>query len=290
MPSKRYVCSLILILLVLLFVGDLVLGAEKIVGALTVKDGLTTPRQSVRIEARLIRSGLLVDSGLGGEPLKLVIDGKSVATAMTGGDGRAFFDYLPKMRGAYEFTVRLGTTPRVTATETTGTLAVWEKRRPVLLVDMASLLEEAKSSPLPLPSLPAVGGAQGQVKPVLGAADELSRLTQFYYNVIYLSWPSAEGAAFHGDDSIRQWLKEHKFPTGFVVVVKPGADALGAVLDEFKKEGWTTLKIGIVRSRELASVLLEHRMEAILVPEPARGEVPKKAKVAKDWKEVRKKL
>jgi hypothetical protein len=74
------------------------------------------------------------------------------------------------------------------------------------------------------------------------------------------------------------------------VAVKPGADALGAVLDEFKKEGWTTLKIGIVRSRELANVLLEHRMEAILVPEPARGEVPKKAKVAKDWKEVRKKL
>ncbi len=290
MSSKRFVCSLILILPVLLFVGDLVLGAEKIVGALTVKDGLTTPRQSVRIEARLIRSGLLVDTGLGGEPLKLVIDGKSVATAMTGGDGRAFFDYLPKMRGVYEFTVRLGTTPRVTATETSGTLAVWEKRRPVLLVDMAALLEEAKSSPLPLPSLPAVGGAQGQVKPIPGAADELSRLTQFYYNVIYLSWPGAEGAAFHGDDSIRTWLKEHKFPTGFVVAVKPGADALGAVLDEFKKEGWTTLKIGIVRSRELANVLLEHRMEAILVPEPARGEVPKKAKVAKDWKEVRKKL
>lgn len=263
---------------------------DKSSGSLTGKDALTTPGQSVRIEARLVHSSLLGDVGLGGEPLELLIGGKPVATAMTGGDGRAFFDYLPKIRGTYEFTVRLGTTSRVTATETTGSLAVWEKRRPVLMVEMAALLEETGSAPLPLPSLPAVGGAQGQVKPALGAADELSRLTQFYYNVIYVSWSGAEGASFHGDDSIRQWLKEYKFPTGFVVAVKPGANALGTVLDEFKKEGWTTLKIGIARSRAFAEVLLEHRLEAILVPEPAQGEVPRKAKVAKDWKDVRKKL
>ncbi len=288
--SNTWCVLTLIIVLPALSVCGVAVAAGKTGGTLTVKDALTTPGQSVRIEARLVHSGLLADAGLGGEPLELVLDGKPVATAMTGGDGRAFFDYLPKVRGTYAAVVRLGATPRVSATDTAGTLAVWEKRRPLLLVDIAALLEETKGSPLPLPSLPAVGGSQGQIEPVPDAADELSRLTQFYYHVIYLSWPGVEGSAFHGDEAIRRWLKEHKFPTGFVVAVKPGAGALGAALDEFKKEGWTTLKTGIVRSPALAEVLLEHRLEAILVPDPSRGEVPRKAKVVKNWKDVRKKL
>lgn len=289
MPRRPKVLTLILLFPLVLLCAPAV-GAVKAVGTLTVKDGLTTPGQSVRIEVRLVRSGLLADTGLGGEPLELVLDRKPVATAMTGGDGRAFFDYLPKMRGSYAVTVRVGATPRVSAAEASGTMAVWEKRRPLIIVDVAALMEEAKASPLPLPPLPGGAGVREEPKPVPDAADELTRLTRFYYNVIYLSWPSAEGAALHGDDAVRQWLKDHKFPTGFVVTTKGGPASLGTVLDEFKKDGWTTLKIGIARSRAFAQVLLEHRLEAILVPEPARGEVPRKAKVAKDWKEVRKKL
>lgn len=265
-------------------------GADKTVGTLTVKDALTTPGQSARIEARLVHSGLLADTGLGGEPLELVIDGKLVATAMSGGDGRAFFEYLPKAPGTYAMTARLGTSSRVSAAETIGTLAAWEKRRPLLLVDMAALTEESRGSLLPLPSLPGRGNKPEQIKPLPDAADELARLTQFHYNVIYLAWPGAEGTVFREDEAVRQWLKDHKFPTGFVVIVKLGPAALGAVLDEFKKDGWTTLKVGIVRTSAFADVLLEHRLDAILIPEPARGEAPRKAKVAKDWKDVRKKL
>jgi hypothetical protein len=61
-------------------------------------------------------------------------------------------------------------------------------------------------------------------------------------------------------------------------------------LDELKKEGWTAMKDGIGRTPAFAAVLLERRMEPVLVPEPAKGEVSRKAKTAKDWKDVRKKL
>jgi hypothetical protein len=61
-------------------------------------------------------------------------------------------------------------------------------------------------------------------------------------------------------------------------------------LDELKKEGWTAMKNGIGRTTDFAAVLLERRMEPVLVPEPSKREIPRKAKTAKEWKDVRKKL
>ena len=87
---------------------------------------------------------------------------------------------------------------------------------------------------------------------------------------------------------LRQWLTSHKFPPGFVAV--PGTGGLSATLDALKNDGWTTMKSGIGRTRAFADMLLQHRMEVVVVPELPKGELPRKAKAAKDWKEVRKKL
>jgi hypothetical protein len=65
---------------------------------------------------------------------------------------------------------------------------------------------------------------------------------------------------------------------------------MGDKLDELHAAGWKTLKTGIGRSKAFAEAFLQRRLEAVIVPEPAKGEVPRKAKVAKEWKEVRKKL
>jgi len=54
--------------------------------------------------------------------------------------------------------------------------------------------------------------------------------------------------------------------------------------------GWTQLKTGIGRTKVFAESFLQRRLEAVMVPEPAKGEAPRKAKVAKEWKEVRKKM
>ena len=66
--------------------------------------------------------------------------------------------------------------------------------------------------------------------------------------------------------------------------------ALGAKLDEMHAAWWTTLKIGVGRTKAFAEAFLQRRLDAVMVPEPAKGEAPRKAKVAKEWKEVRKKL
>ena len=88
----------------------------------------------------------------------------------------------------------------------------------------------------------------------------------------------------------RQWLKDHKFPVGHILVLPSGPEAFGAKLDELHAAGWKTLKIGVGRTKAFAEVFVQRRLEAVMVPEPAKGDAPRKAKVAKGWKEVRKKM
>jgi hypothetical protein len=265
--------------------------ADKIDGILFVRDVLTLPGQPARIEAALNKRGLLgMQQGLGGEQLELIVEGKSVAKAMTGGDGRAFLDYTPKTRGNHEITVRLAANPRVASPDAKALLGAWERRRPILLVEVAALMQPEKPSPLPIPTLPVPSAGQEDPLPAPDAADELNRLAQFFYNVIYVLWAPKDGEPIGGKRDMREWLAQHKFPSGLSMAVNPGEQALGAKIDQLRADGWTNVKAGIGRHKAFAEVLVAHRMEVVIVPEPDKGELPKKAKTVKEWKDVRKKL
>lgn len=276
------------VFLLLLLEGASVWSADKVTGALLVKDALTGVNQPVVIEARLARKGLLGDAGLGGEPLELVQNGEVVAKAMTGGDGRAVFRFTPKTRGLVTVTVRVAESPRVGPAEATANVAVWERRTPILAVEVAALMEEESASS-PVPAFPL--GKKAERRPIPDAADELSKLTQFYYNVIYMVTAGDDrSSGFLTNEMVRAWLRSHKFPSGYILVLPSGSDAVGMRLDELHTAGWKTLKVGIGRSNAFAEAFLQRRLEAVIVPEPTKGEAPRKARVAKDWKDVRKKL
>lgn len=261
--------------------------AEKVSAKLWVADALTMPGRAVRLEARLARTGLLSQQGLGGERVEFHVGGHSIGTAMTGGDGRAFLEHTPRMRGPQQIRVKLAPSPRATSPDATGTLWCWERRRPILLVDLEVVVQPQKS-PLPFPSLPLdFGQNRGKAEP--DAAEELKRLAEFFYNVIYVSRSGPEdGAAL---EEIRTWLRDHRFPSGLAIMVKPGAEALTEKIDEMRAEGWDNLRAGIGRTKEFAEVLLAHRMGAVILPASDKDQdLPRKAKVVKNWKEVRKKL
>ena len=262
--------------------------AEQIPGTLTVHDSLTSPNQPATIEATLIGKSLLTETGLGGEPIELLVAGNVVATAMTGGDGRAFLSYTPKAKGAVPFTVRVGTTPRVAVAEAGANLAVWERRNPIMAVEMVALMEDAAEQGLTViwPGKEAEGR-----RPMPDAANELGKLTQFYYNVLYVvTRDKTMGTNDQVNEQARQWLKNQKFPVGHILVLPSDPEAFGAKLDEMHAAGWKTLKIGVGRTKAFAEAFLQRRLEAVMVPEPAKGDAPRKAKVAKEWKEVRKKM
>jgi hypothetical protein len=274
--------------LLFLITATILSAAEKTSVILTVHDSLTSPNQPATIEATLIQKGLLTETGLGGEPIELLIASNVVATAMTGGDGRAVLSYTPKAKGSLPFTVRVGTTSKVVVVEGAANLAVWERRTPIIAVEMASLME-APTAQGPTVTLP---GKDVEGKhPMPDAANELGKLTQFYYSVIYvMTEDKVAGTNDQVSAQARQWLKDQKFPVGHILVLPSGPEALGAKLDELHAAGWKTLKIGVGRTKAFAEAFLQRRLDAVMVPEPAKGEAPRKAKVAKEWKDVRKKM
>jgi len=261
---------------------------EKISGTLTVHDSLTSPNQLATIEATLTWKGFLTESGLGGEPIELLVAGNVVSTAMTGGDGRALLSYTPRAKGAVPFTVRVGTSPRVAVVEAGANLAVWERRTPIIAVEMAALMEDSSGQG---PTLLWPGKEGEDRRPMPDAAEELGKLTQFYYNVLYVvTKQKATGTIDQVNAQVRQWLKDQKFPTGHILVLSSDPEAFGAQLDDLHAAGWKTLKTGVGRTKGFAEAFLQRRLEAVMVPEPPKGDVPRKAKVAKEWKDVRKKL
>ncbi len=143
----------------------------------------------------------------------------------------------------------------------------------MMAVEMAALMEDAEGR-----------------RPMPDAAAELGKLTQFYYNVLYVMTDNkAVGTNDQVNAQARQWLKDQKFPVGHIIVLPSGPEAWGTKLDELHAAGWTTLKIGVGRTKAFAEAFLQRRLDAVMVPEPAKGEAPRKAKVAKEWKDVRKK-
>ena len=206
-PRVSLLCTSIVVLLsTLLLVPIVISAAEKVTAKVSVPDALTLPDRPVKLEARLTQQGLLARAGLGGEQVEYVVGGKKVGTAMTGGDGRAFFEYTPRMRGNLSMTVRVVESPRVASAEGTGTLFSWERRRPILLVEVTSLIEEPRTPIVPLIPLPPLPGGKTppiSPTPATDAAEELKRLTDFYFNVIYVTHHSETGES----DDMRQWLR-----------------------------------------------------------------------------------
>jgi hypothetical protein len=280
------IASALVVLLILILNGGLLEAAEKTTATIFVKDALTSPNRPATIEARLIGKGLLTSTGLGGEPLELLVDEKVVATAMTGGDGKAFLTYTSKAQGVVPIQVRVGKSPRVDPAEGQANLAVWENRQPILMIELSSLMEPSTPS-----RVPAIGPSLESARtPMSGAADELEKLTRFYYRVIYVVPLPAGADGFSVGAEVREWIKTHKFSAGYVLPLTIDAKSVGDKIDEFHEAGWKTVKIGIGRSKTFAEAFLQRRLDAIMVPEPKKGDVPRKAKVAKDWKDVRKKL
>ena len=281
-------CASLLCLVPLLSCVSLSEAADKIPATLLVKDALITPGKPATIEARLYAKGLLSPTGVGGELLEPVIYGKFVATGMTGGDGRGFLTYQTNAQGIIPIQVRVGGSPRILPTEGRANLIAWERRNPIIGIEMAALME-ARAGEIPLPG---IGWTlESERKPLPDAAAELSKLTQFYYRVMYVAIvPSANADGMLMNADVRAWLNTNKFPPGYILVLSSGESLWGAKIDEMHASGWKNLKTGIGRSNAFAEAFLQRRLEAIVISDSARGDAPRKAKIAKDWKEVRKKL
>ncbi len=260
--------------------------AEKIAGRLIVEDVLARPGTAVTLEALLIEEGLLGVKGLGGETVTFMVQGRHAGAALTGGDGRAFLEFTTHMRGNHAVVAAVARSPRVEPVEGAGNLASWERRRPILLVDVSTLLQRDASLVTSLPALPFTASLETFGPPREHARPALVKLAEFYYNVLYVH--------DHRDTALREtraWLRRHRFPVGIVKTAPQTPEALSALMEELETGGWDNLEAGIGRTRDFAQTLVKRRLKTVIFPDPSETQdYPRRARIVHTWKEVRQHL
>lgn len=291
MPSAQV--SLCCLLVLLLFgnvevLAGTVYAAERTAARVLVFDAIARSNRPVRVESRVVETGMMGARGIGGEKLTLSVDGTEVATALTGGDGRAYFEFEPRRIGLHTMKVALANSPRVLDATGTGTLAVWEKRKAILLIEQAVLFEAEGEPVRPTPPLPRLSTEPSLGTPSPGAAQDLSRLGHFFYNLIYLV-PSGSTDLI-GAETLRNWLSTHHFPPGVVLAVPMATEGLEDFVSQLKADGWENLRAGVGRSPAFAQALVAQRLRVVIHSTKPQSEFPRKAKVVDNWTAVRKQL
>jgi hypothetical protein len=286
--TYRALCTLCLLLL-----GHAIFGVSPIHSGgkakpvVVVFDVLTTPGEPVQLQAHVYEGSLLGrEVGLGGETVEFLVEKQVVGTTMTGGDGRAFLEYAPRMRGNFSITVRVLESPRVLSAKGSGLLASWERKKPILLIDMVAVIQEKQDPEIPVPSFPINFSSTGLGDPEADAPNELEKLGRFYYNLLYL-YRSEAGNKKH----LQEWIRKNQFPSGFPKIIPGGRDALEEFINKLEKAGWANVTGGIGRTAEFAEVFVEHRLKAVILHNPEDREgFPRRAILVEGWDKVRRHL
>jgi len=251
---------------------------------LAVTDGLTSPGKRIQLQARLTNPEAEGEIGIPDQTLEFFVHGRTVGQANTDAQGWARLDFVPSMRGNLSIVVKVITQSKVDAIEGKGVLLSWERRRPILLIDLAVVAEELVTEPPPPELYQDPGMSLGEAHPA--AAAELGKLAEFYYNLVYLDL-TGRGRL----ESIQTWLRDHQFPSGMVRILPQTATALTDLLHDLKAEGWEKVSGGIGRTADFAEVLVQNRLQTVILPPPDIQErFPRRAIILNDWSRVRRYL
>ena len=249
-------------------------------GRLILYDLMAAPGQRITLVAELVEETLFTHSPLGGEVLLFLHEGRPVGQAMTGGDGRAVKPFIPTAVGVVAVSVRLEHTRRITASESSARVFVWDRKRPLLIVSLSALAPRSRLPAVGFP-LPDLGAT---VPPPDGKAVETLSAWARRANLIYVS--TADRVELSG---LRQWADGHRLPSGPFFLVKAGPLGLAHQLEAWQREGWTNIQGGLVGTPDEARSLVGKGVKTVLPPSVSSKEKwPDKAIRPKDWAEAQK--
>ena len=255
---------------------------EKKSGLLVAYDVMAVPGRSVNLVADLLKEGFLAPSPLGGEVLFFEHEGRMLGRTLTGGDGRAVTSFLPTTIGVVTVAVRLMESQRVTASEATAGIFVWDRRRPIVIVSLRALVSTPRKPDLGLP-LPRSGTRLQN--PDSGAVQALATLSR-RANLIYVT--ASDRLELPG---LRQWADQHRLPPGPIFHRKPMPMSLANDLERWRREGWTNITGGLAGTADEAKALVDKKLKAVSAPiAPSKEKWPDKTVTTTDWKEVARQL
>lgn len=260
-------------------------GSDEGTVELYVTDALTFPSKPVQLQARLTKHLPEGERGLEKEPVEFALQGHVLGTSTTDEEGWARLEFAPKMRGNLSLSAKWATTAKADVVKGQGVVLSWERRRPILLIDLAVLVEGTLEAKVSQPEgFPDSGLMLGQASEAAPA--ELSKLSKFYYNLVYLD-RTGTGRL----EAIQTWLRDQAFPPGMIKVLPQSSTSLPDLLESLKEEGWENVSGGIGRTSDFANVLVKNRLKTIILPLPDHDEqFPRRAIVLNDWSRVRRHL
>ncbi|MCZ6800202.1 MAG: Ig-like domain-containing protein [Nitrospirae bacterium] len=258
---------------------QMVWGADDPSIRLIVEDILSKPGKPVQLTAHLLRGRNGDPGGVEGEEIAFFVFGKEAGTAVTAKNGTALIEFSTPMRGNHPIKAVHLPSKAIPKVEGFGNLASWERRRPVLFIDVKTLLDgQGQEVTMELTR-------KNWPTPREGAIKELQKVGEFYYNVIYIIWNHDVPK-----ESLRDWLRMHEFPVGLTLVLEPGVTGLAGFIEGLQEKGWNNIEAGIGSTSEFAEVLVKHRILAVILPKTEGAKFPRRAKVISHWKYVRKHL
>jgi hypothetical protein len=250
-----------------------------------VSDELTSPGKQIQLQARLTNPDADGEIGIPDQVLEFIVHGRAVGQVKTDAQGWGRLDFAPTMRGNLTVVAKVVTESKAESIEGKGVLLSWERRRPILLIDLAVVVAEMLVTEAPPPELYKDPGLiLGEAHPA--AAGELDKLSEFYYNLVYVDL-TGRGRL----ENIQAWLRDHHFPPGMIRILPKTPTALTDLLHDLKEDGWEKVSGGIGRTADFAEVLVQNRLQTVILPPPnAQERYPRRAIVLNDWSRVRRYL
>lgn len=247
-------------------------------GRLLVYDSMAEPGRPISLLADLVEEGVLIQGPVGGEILRFQVAGRSLGTAMTGGDGRAVKVFVPVAVGVLDLAVGLESSRRVDAPVARGRIFVWDRRRPIIIVSRPALLAPSNKPSIGLPVPNFDGPAAAPDGKAIEALSVLSRRA----HLLYVSPADRTDLP-----DLRRWMDQHRLPVGPLFPVKARPLALVREIEGWRHAGWRNIKAGLVATPDEAGALVGAGLKAVRSPDAsAKAKWPDKTIQTKDWTDV----
>lgn len=252
---------------------------EPLPARIILLDQVVALGQPVAIRARVERATLLRQA-VGGELVSFTVDGRTVGTVLTGGDGVAVHTAGPLSPGLHQTRAVLFSRGRQYTAETaTGVVAVWRVTEPLLLIHL-----EGAVLVRPAPRL--LRFDQEAAWRLADHADTVLRTLRRTFHLVFFTTQSEDNLP-----RLKIWLSRHRLPADPLLVWPDDAGTLAARIAEIRESrpaGWPGLKAGVGSSAADAAAFLDQDLTAVIV-EGEDGELtdlPEGTVSVADWREA----
>jgi hypothetical protein len=255
--------SVLLLLLVASNIEPVLAEANKS-AILIAPDQIGSPGERIYLKVKLMAKSVFFPKPISGERIEFIVDGNPVGVSLTGGDGVAVREFIPKREGIYKINLRLTGKSGYSADEANMIVACWKRTISIILIDINTLSSEGFKKPDPAPD----------------AKEVLARISMRNKIILYVSDQDKDLS------EMRRWLINHSFPETPIFSWQQGK--IDEEVNNLISRGWR-LKFGIGSSMKDIRAFSEANITPIIFlrdKDEIEEDLPENAKKAGGWKEI----